>query len=80
MELEKTGAHQVIYPEATMGERVAHLVTGKMFDFIEFVDGIAVVKTRASSEAVGKTLTASSLRLSTGFPIWRRRRACRCSG
>jgi len=52
-----------------MGERVAHLVTGKMIDFIEFVDGIAVVKTRASSEAVGKTLTASSLRSKFGVTI-----------
>ena len=30
-----------------MGERVAHLVTGKMIDFIEFDDGFAIVKTRA---------------------------------
>ena len=26
--LERTGAHHVIFPEAAMGERVAHLVTG----------------------------------------------------
>ena len=34
--LERTGAHHVIYPEKTMGERVAHLVTSKIIDFIEF--------------------------------------------
>ena len=39
-----------------MGERVAHLVTGKMIDFIEFDDGFAIVKTRAPREAAGKTL------------------------
>ncbi|HEY8610060.1 MAG TPA: TrkA family potassium uptake protein, partial [Roseomonas sp.] len=33
--LERTGAHHVIYPEVAMGERVAHLVTGKMIDFME---------------------------------------------
>ncbi len=35
--LEKTGAHHVVYPEATMGQRVAHLVTGKMIDFINLM-------------------------------------------
>ena len=34
--LERTGAHHVVYPETSMGERVAHLVTGKMLEFIEF--------------------------------------------
>ena len=29
---ERVGAHHVVYPEADMGERVAHLVTGKMID------------------------------------------------
>ena len=37
-----------------MGERVAHLVTGKMIDFIEFDDGFAIVKTRAPREAAGQ--------------------------
>ena len=37
--LERTGAHHVVLPEAAMGERVAHMVTGKMIDFIEFDDG-----------------------------------------
>ncbi|MFI8321655.1 hypothetical protein [Streptomyces sp. NPDC085529] len=30
-----------------MGERVVHLVTGRMFDFIEFDDDYALVKTVA---------------------------------
>lgn len=67
--LEKTGAHHVVYPEATMGERVAHLVTGKMIDFIEFDDGFAIVKTRAPAEAVGRTLAASALRSKYGVTI-----------
>lgn len=40
--LERTGAHRVVYPETSMGERVAHLVTGKMKDFIKFDDGFAL--------------------------------------
>ena len=61
--LERTGAHHVVYPEAAMGGRVAHLVTGKMIDFIEFDDGFAIVKTRAPREAEGKTLAECALGL-----------------
>jgi trk system potassium uptake protein len=67
--LERTGAHHVVYPEAEMGERVAHLVTGRMIDFIEFDDGFAIAKTCTPREAVGKTLAASSLRSKYGVTI-----------
>ena len=32
--LAKMGAHHVVYPEAEMGERVAHLVTGRLEEFV----------------------------------------------
>jgi trk system potassium uptake protein TrkA len=67
--LERTGAHHVVYPEAAMGERVAHLVTGKMMDFMEFEDGFALVKTRAPKEAVGKSLAGSGLRTKYGVTV-----------
>lgn len=67
--LERTGAHHVVHPEAAMGERVAHLVTGKMMDFIEFDDGFAIVKTNAPTEAVGKSLAGSALRSKFGVTI-----------
>jgi trk system potassium uptake protein TrkA len=67
--LERTGAHHVVLPEAAMGERVAHMVTGKMIDFIEFDDGFAIVKTRAPLEAAGKTLEQSALRRKYGVTI-----------
>jgi trk system potassium uptake protein len=67
--LERTGAHHVIYPEAAMGERVAHLVTGKMIDFIEFDDGFAIVKTRAPREAAGKSLAECALRSKYGVTV-----------
>ncbi len=60
--LERTGAHHVIYPEAAMGERVAHLITGKVIDFIEFEDNFALVKTAAPPEAIGRTLGEAGLR------------------
>ena len=67
--LLKTGAHHVVYPEVAMGERVAHLVTGKMIDFIEFDDDFAIVKTRPPREAVGKTLAESQLRSRHGVTV-----------
>lgn len=67
--LERTGAHHVVYPEMAMGERVAHLVTGRMIDFIEFDDGFAIAKTRAPREAAGRTLAQSALRTKYGITI-----------
>ncbi|WP_111719609.1 TrkA family potassium uptake protein [Homoserinimonas sp. OAct 916] len=42
--LQRIGANHVIYPEREAGERVAHLVSGRMLDFIEFDDDFALVK------------------------------------
>jgi trk system potassium uptake protein len=67
--LERTGAHHIVYPEAAMGERVAHLITGKIIDFIEFEDNFAIVKTIAPDEAVGRTLGEAALRSKYGVTI-----------
>jgi len=67
--LTRTGAHHVIYPEASMGERVAHLATGKMIDFIEFDDGFAIAKTRATKICFGKTLAECALRTRYGITV-----------
>ena len=63
------GAHRVIFPEADMGERVAHLVTGKMMEFIEFDDGFGIDKTRAPMEMHNKTLAASDVRRRHGVTV-----------
>ncbi len=67
--LERTGAHHVVFPESAMGERVAHLVTGKMIDFMEFEDGFAIVKTCTPKEAVGRPLAESRLRSRYGVTV-----------
>ena len=41
-------------PNSDMGERVAHLVTGRLIDYIEFDDGFAIVKMRAPRETLGQ--------------------------
>lgn len=67
--LERIGAHHVVYPENDMGERVAHLVTGKMIDFIEFDDGFAIAKTRAPAETLNKSFAESNVRQRHGVTV-----------
>jgi trk system potassium uptake protein TrkA len=67
--LERVGAHHVVLPEHEMGERVAHLVTGRMIDYIKFEDDFAMVKTVAPREFVGKTLADSRVRSRHGITV-----------
>jgi trk system potassium uptake protein len=67
--LSAVGARHVVYPEAEMGERVAHLITGQMLDYIEFDDGFAIAKVRAPREAVGRTLADIGLRSKWGVTV-----------
>lgn len=60
--LERVGAHRVVLPEHEMGERVAHLVTGRMIDYIRFEDDFAMVKTLAPHDIVDRTLAESGVR------------------
>lgn len=60
--LERVGAHHVVYPEFSMGERVAHLLTGGMMDYIEFDDAFSIARTLAPRSTWDKTLAESALR------------------
>ncbi|MEU2915646.1 potassium channel family protein [Streptomyces massasporeus] len=67
--LERLGVHHVVLPEHEMGERVAHLVTGRMLDFIEFDDDYALVKTVAPDIATGVPLGQSQVRGRYGVTV-----------
>ncbi|MFM9596029.1 potassium channel family protein [Streptomyces scabiei] len=67
--LERLGVHHVVLPEHEMGERVAHLVTGRMLDFIEFDDDYALVKTVAPDIATGVPLGESHVRTRYGVTV-----------
>ena len=54
--LTRIGATHVIYPEAEAGERVAHLVSGRMLDYIEFDDEFSIVKMYPPKSVRGQTL------------------------
>ncbi len=60
--LAKVGAHHVVQPEHEMGERVAHLVSGHMLDWIELDEDWVFVKTRPPQFLVGVPLGESKLR------------------
>lgn len=67
--LERVGAHHVVFPEHEMGARVAHLVTGRMLDFIELDENFALVETRAPEEMVGRTLGEMGVRGRYGVTV-----------
>jgi trk system potassium uptake protein TrkA len=67
--LERIGATNVVYPERDAGERVAHLVSGKLLDYIEFEDGFAIAKMRPPRETRGFTLAESQIRAKYGVTV-----------
>jgi trk system potassium uptake protein TrkA len=67
--LTRIGAHHVVYPESDAGSRVAHLVSGKMLDYIEVEDGFTIVKMRPPREMQGFTLAQSDVRRKYGITV-----------
>lgn len=60
--LSRVGANHVIYPEREAGERVAHLVSGRMLDFIRFDDDFAIAKMYPPTFIRGVGLSESGVR------------------
>ena len=67
--LQRVGATHVVYPEFSMGERVAHMLTGRMEDYIEFDDEFSIARTLAPPFTWDKTLAESAPRTSHGVTI-----------
>lgn len=67
--LTQIGVHHVVRPEHDMGKRVAHLVNGRMLDYIEIDDGYAIVKTRPPQRLFGVPLGQSTIRAEFGVTI-----------
>ena len=67
--LTQLGVHHVVRPEHDMGKRVAHLVRGRMLDYIEFDDGYAIVKTQPPESIYGLPLGESRVRSRYGVTI-----------
>lgn len=60
--LERIGVHHVIYPEREAGERVAHLLSGAMLDFIQFDDNYVIAKMYPPRSIRGISLKESMVR------------------
>ena len=67
--LERVGAHHVVYPEHSMGERVAHMLTGSMIDYIQFDDDFSIARTDAPTMTWDKPLSESAPRTHHGVTI-----------
>lgn len=67
--LQRIGAHHVVFPEFDAGSRVAHLVSGKLMDYIEVEDGFTIVKMRPPKETQGFTIAQSKVLEKYGITI-----------
>jgi trk system potassium uptake protein TrkA len=67
--LVRIGVQHVVRPEVDSGKRVAHLVNGRLQDYIEFEDGYAIVKMSPPQEAIGFTLAQSAIRTKYGVTV-----------
>ncbi|MGY1846198.1 MULTISPECIES: potassium channel family protein [unclassified Blastococcus] len=60
--LERIGARHVVFPEHEMGERVAHVVSGRLLDWVWLDEEWALATTKPPRELVGVPLGQSGLR------------------
>lgn len=60
--LARIGAHHVIYPEAEAGERTAHLLSGRMLDFLQLDDDYVMAKLYPPKQIRGLPLKESGVR------------------
>src|ERR671921_975141 len=67
--LGELGIRHVVYPEHDMGRRVAHLVRGRMLDFIQFERDYAMVKTEPPAFLLGVPLGQSGVRRKHGITV-----------
>ena len=60
--LSRIGAHHVVFPEQDMGERIAHLVAGRLLDWVELDPQWVFAKTKPPQRIVGVPLGETGLR------------------
>jgi len=67
--LERVGAHHVVFPEADMGVRAAHVMDGSMLDFIALDPGFALAELRAPRAITGRSLGDLGVRARYGVTV-----------
>lgn len=67
--LERLGAHHIVFPEKDMGQRVAHLVSGNVLDYLQVDRDFALAKLRPPKEILGVPLAESTIRSKHGVTV-----------
>lgn len=67
--LKQLGCHHVIFPEAEMGKRVAHMVSGETLDYVSIDSDFVMVKTEVPSSFDGQTLAELKIRSTYGVTV-----------
>jgi len=67
--LGQLGVQHVVYPEAEMGRRIAHLVRGAMLDYVAFDDDFVMVRTTPPRQAIGVPLRDAARRRAHGVTV-----------
>lgn len=62
--LERVGAHHVVRPEADMGRRVAHLLSGSVLEYLALDDDFVIAEMGVPAAIVGRSLGEAGLRAS----------------
>jgi trk/ktr system potassium uptake protein len=67
--LLRVGAHHVVLPEHDMGERIGHVLTGRLLDYVEIDDDFAMIKMKPPRDLVGVSLKESGIQAKLGVTI-----------
>lgn len=60
--LERVGADHVVYPEHDMGHQVAHMLGGRIIDWLQLDEQFVLVETSVPRELVGRTILDARIR------------------
>ena len=64
-----SGANHVVFPEREAGQRVAHLVSGQMLDYMQVDADFALAEIRPPKELVGVPLGQTGIRSKYGITV-----------
>lgn len=67
--LEQVGAHRVVLPEHDMGERVAHLLSGRVLDYVEIEEGFSLIKSTVPGFLLDRPLRTTGVRQEYGITV-----------
>lgn len=67
--LERVGAHHVVYPEHDMGHRVAHMLGGRVIDWLQLDEQFILVETTVPAALAGRSLQDSAIRARFGVTV-----------